>query len=71
MVNKIVMDKNHGILKINIRPAQADRFRDAASRSKQKGENRQPVVGLRRIFDKIKEGGFFYNKVMFYPWGQE
>ena len=33
--------------------------------------HRLPLDDCPGIFDKIKEGGFFYNKVMFYPWGQE
>lgn len=55
VIDQIVLNGNKPALKVDVTPAQANRFRDTASGSQHKGEHRKPVLELRRFLDEIQE----------------
>ena len=55
MVHQIVLDGDKPTLKVDVVPAQANRFRDAASGTQHESEHREPVLELRRFLDKIQK----------------
>jgi len=55
MVHQIVLDGDKPTLKVDVAPAQANRFRDAASGAQHEGEHREPVLELRRFLDETQE----------------
>jgi L-iditol 2-dehydrogenase len=32
--------------------------------------HRLPLDEVPNVFSEIAKGGYFYNKIMFYPWGE-
>lgn len=56
MVHQIVLDGDKPTLEVDVAPAQANRFRDAASGAQHEGEHREPVLELRRLLDEVPEG---------------
>ena len=55
MVHQIVLDGNKPTLEVDVAPAQANRFRDAASGTQHEGKHREPVLELRRFLDEIQK----------------
>ena len=55
MVHQIVLDGDKPTLEVDVTPAQANRFRDAASGTQHEGEHREPVLELRRFLDEIQK----------------
>ena len=55
MVHQIVLDGDKPTLKVDVAPAQANRFRDTASGTQHEGEHREPVLELRRFLDEIQK----------------
>jgi len=55
MVHQIVLDGDKPTLEVDVTPAQANRFRDAASGTQHEGEHREPVLELRRFLDETQE----------------
>ena len=55
MVHQIVLDGDKPTLKVDVAPAQTNRFRDAASGAQHEGEHREPVLELRRFLDEIQK----------------
>ena len=55
MVHQIVLDGDKPTLEVDVTPAQANRFRDAASGTQHEGEHREPMLELRRFLDEIQK----------------
>ena len=55
MVHQIVLDGDKTALEVDVAPAQANRFRNAASGAQHEGEHREPVLELRRFLDEIQK----------------